>query len=45
MHFSFVIDNFYNVSDFLTLIFSQKASPIVKALNIDFYGKLQGKFL
>ena len=45
MHFSVVIDNFYNASDFWTLIYSQKKFPIVKALNIDFHGKFQDKFL
>ena len=43
-HFSFVIHNFNNVSGFSTLIFSQKTSPIVKALNIDFHGKFQDRF-
>ena len=43
-HFSFVIENLY-VSEFLTLIFSQKASSFVKALHVGFHGKFQDKFL
>ena len=43
-HFSFVIENLY-VSEFLTLIFSQKVSSFVKALHVGFHGKFQDKFL
>ena len=42
-HFSFVIETVY-VSDFSTLIFSQKTSSFVKALHVGFHGKFKITF-